>query len=42
MSDFCGARGASKGVTLVVQVILTSGRVLRMLMLFAILDLNRL
>ena len=42
MSDFCGARYISKGVTLVVQVILTSSRVLRVLMLFAILNLNRL
>ena len=42
MSDFCGARYASEGVTLVVQVILTSGRVLRVVMLFAILYLNKL
>ena len=42
MSDFCGARRASEGVTLVVLVILTSSRVLRVVLLFAILNLNRL
>ena len=41
MSDFSGARWASEGVTLVVQVILTSCKVLRVVMLFGIMDLNR-
>ena len=36
MSDFSGARRASEGVTLVVQVILTSCKVLRMVMLIGI------